>query len=251
MMKGKMKKFKSYVFLIVLVASAMAAQSCSLDDDDCNNSAAGANALVTVKHNSEGVFYLQLDDSITVQPLNMSKSPFGDKEVRALANIRMTGDKSNGFSRCAYVNWIDSIRTKSMAANRGAENEKVYGSDPVEILNEWVTIAEDGYLTLSFRTEWGDNRTHYVNLVTGTNLSDPYELYFYHNANGDSGSKYGTGIVAFRLDKLPDTNGKTVDLKLKWKSFSGEKSAVFKYCTRKSTAATSGVPVASSYMICK
>ena len=30
--------------------------------------------------------------------------------------------------------------------------------------------------------------------------------------------------MAFKLDKLPDTNGETVKLKLKWKSFSGEKS---------------------------
>ena len=40
----------------------------------------------------------------------------------------------------------------------------------------------------------------------------------------------------FKLDELPDTEGKTVKLKLKWKSFSGDKSAEFDYCTRKSVA---------------
>jgi len=39
------------------------------------------------------------------------------------------------------------------------------------------------------------------------------------------------------LDSLPDTEGKTVKLKLKWKSFNGEKTAEFDYCTRKSTPA--------------
>mgnify|MGYP003029069454 CR=1 FL=1 len=38
---------------------------------------------------------------------------------------------------------------------------------------------------------------------------------------------------------LPDTEGKTVKLKLKWKSFNGEKTAEFDYCTRKSTPANS------------
>ena len=41
------------------------------------------------------------------------------------------------------------------------------------------------------------------------------------------------------LDSLPDTEGKTVKLKLKWKSFNGEKTAEFDYCTRKSTPANS------------
>lgn len=36
-----------------------------------------------------------------------------------------------------------------------------------------------------------------------------------------------------------DTEGKTVKLKLKWKSFNGEKTAEFDYCTRKSTPANS------------
>ena len=46
-------------------------------------------------------------------------------------------------------------------------------------------------------------------------------------------------LVAFDLSDLPDTQGKTVKLKLKWKSFDGDKSAEFDYCTRKSTPANS------------
>lgn len=38
-----------------------------------------------------------------------------------------------------------------------------------------------------------------------------------------------------KLDELTDTQGETVKLKLKWNSFSGEKSAEFDYCTRKAT----------------
>ena len=45
----------------------------------------------------------------------------------------------------------------------------------------------------------------------------------------------GDALVAFKLDELTDTQGETVKLKLKWNSFSGEKSAEFDYCTRKAT----------------
>ena len=48
-------------------------------------------------------------------------------------------------------------------------------------------------------------------------------------------------LVAFRLSELPDTNGQTVDLKVKWNSFSGPKSTTFKYCTRKETNSISSV----------
>ena len=103
-------------------------------------------------------------------------------------------------------------------------------------MNDWVTIAEDGYLTLRFRTQQGDYQTkHFVNLLLSENPENPYEVEFRHNAFGDTEGKMGDALVAFKLDQLPDTQGETVKLKLKWNSFSGEKSAEFDYCTRKAT----------------
>ena len=52
--------------------------------------------------------------------------------------------------------------------------------------------------------------------------------------------------MAFRLDKLPDTNGKKVDMTLVWKSFSGQKSVTFKYCSRKTTEKIEGLSFAAS-----
>ena len=42
--------------------------------------------------------------------------------------------------------------------------------------------------------------------------------------------------MAFRLFGLPDTGGKTVKLTLRYKSYSGEKTVEFDYCSRKATA---------------
>ena len=62
---------------------------------------------------------------------------------------------------------------------------------------------------------------------------------------------WGYGIVAFKLDKLPDTEGKTVDLTLKWKSYNSDRKVTFKYCTRKSsTASAKAVVSPSEYMKC-
>lgn len=237
--KGKktMKKSKLFAYMLGLVLAGATLQSCGDDDDGyviCTNPYA-ANALVTVKPQGEGkTVVLQLDDNTTLTPTNMSQSPFGNKEVRALCNIRLTEQQTDKRNMKVYVNWIDSILTKRMAPDLGqTENVKAYGNDPVEIMRDWTTVAEDGYLTLRFLTRWGDKQPHLVNLVAD-NSANPYELTFHHKGNTTGGPK-ASGLVAFKLSDLPDTNGKTVDVKLKWTSFSGDKSITFKYCTNKST----------------
>ncbi|WP_432711488.1 NigD-like protein [Phocaeicola coprocola] len=219
------------------LTSIMGLSSC-LDDDDENYYYINyPNALVTVKSDADDSFFLQLDDSTTLLPVNLASSPFGDKEVRALANIEEVDEPSGAYTKAVHINWIDSILTKPIATDLGEENDQTYGTDPVEIVKDWVTIAEDGYLTLRFRTVWGaGSQPHFVNLLLGNNPDNPYEVEFRHNAYGDTYGESGDALVAFKLDGLPDTEGKTVKLTLKWKSFSGDKSAEFDYCTRKSLA---------------
>ena len=228
---------KHWLAAAAVALSTLSFQSC-LDDDDTDYSLYYPNALVTVKPTAADAFYLQLDEHTTLLPVNMTASPFGQKEVRALVNYTQVDEPSGAYSQAVRVNWIDSLLTKPMAPNLGEEeNREVYGDDPVEMVADWVTIAEDGYLTLRFRTVWNDPGTrHLVNLISTNNPDDPYEVEFRHNAYGDTYRGYtGDGLVAFSLASLPDTEGKTVKLTLKWHSFTGEKSAQFDYCTRRST----------------
>ena len=230
---------KSFLSLLGLglIAFTFGLQSCN-DNDDWNNGRMFPSALVTVKPNVDNSsFYLQLDDITTLAPTNMTTSPFGKKEVRALVNYTEVEKPENtAHSRAVKINWIDSILTKPTATSFGKNlNIEKYGNDPVEIINDWVTIAEDGYLTLRFRTRWGYGVKHYVNLVITPDETNAYNVTLYHNAKGDKDGQAGDALVAFRLSDLSDTQGKTVNLKLNWMSFSGEKSATFKYCTRKST----------------
>jgi len=211
---------------------ASAATSCKVEGDDTYYDYS-PNALVTIKPSDGGkTFVMQLDDETALRPTNVTSSPYGGKEVRALANCSGI-DKAAGV---AFVNWLDSIRTKKAVATLGTTKADVerFGEDPVEIINGWTTVVEDGYLTMRFRTLWGDaNVSHDVNLIYGTNPDDPYEVTFRHNAHGDTSGSTGDGYVAFRLADLPDTDGKSVTLTLKWMSFSGEKSTTFQYRTRK------------------
>ena len=155
-----MKTLKLFLMATGVLFTSLTFQSCLDDDDYYYGGNWRANALVTVKPVSDDSFFLQLDDTTTLFPVNITSSPYGDKEVRALVNCRLVDKPSEGYSKAVYVNWIDSILTKPIAPDLGEKNDEVYGTDPVEIVNDWVTIAEDGYLTLRFRTIWGLSLIH-------------------------------------------------------------------------------------------
>ena len=230
---------KTFAFKWLAIAAAvLSLAACKLDDDEFDPSIMYPSALVTVKPSVDGTtFVMQVDDKTVIHAVNYTKSPFGNKEVRALINYRtpkddemQSGNPIAGAEN-VYVNWMDSILTKKAILSTG-DDYKVYGNDPVEIVDDWTTVVEDGYITLRFRTNWSSGIMHRINLVYGTDPDDPYKVVLHHDANGDWYGEAGDALVAFRLADLPDTAGQTVDLTLEWQSFSGIKTAKFKYCTR-------------------
>ena len=224
-------KTKTFLLLLVLLPMAMIFTSCEEDRDVSPL----YNGLVTIRYTESDVLYFQLDDVRTLYPVNMGNGKLWKDGQRALINFYVVDEDDKGFTDAVYVNWIERVLTKSMVESKGVENDVVYGKDPVEIVRDWVTVVEDGYLTLRFRTYWSGGVTHTVNLLAGVNPANPYEVEFRHNANGDLNYYVGDGLVSFDLSKLPDTKGKTVKLTLKWMSFSGPKSVVFDYCTSKAS----------------
>lgn len=239
-------------------ASILSVQSCVKDTE--NYYIYYPNAIVTVKQvpGETGACYLQLDDSTTLIAENMRTSPFGDREVRALTSIQETDSKVEGYDKVVHVYAIDSILTKSTVPAIGEpEMTNLYGNEPVEMINDWMTVVEDGYITLRIRVRnSGPSTVHVLNLVTGT-TDDPYLVEFRHKIEGtslpdDMYPPYGylaDGLVAFRLDSLPDTQGETVKLTLKWQSFNGGYSTVqFDYCTRKPSPSKMKIESGASFL---
>ena len=220
--------------LALLLATSTTLQSC-LDDNDNSRyvicPSPHPTAIVTVCPEPTGSFTMRLDDNTSLYPTNMDKSPFGEKEVRALVNF--VADEQAHDKGGVVINYIDSIRTKYPVLDLGAANDLNYGNDPIEIVKDWVTVAEDGYLTLRIRTIWGPGHTpHYINLLTGINPDDPFELELRHDANGDTRGTYSDALIAFNLNELPRLSSDPVKIKLHWNSFSGMKQAVFNLTLR-------------------
>ena len=218
--------------LMALVVSAALLQSCSDDDDDYYYDDNMPNAIVSVYTDTNGHPLLVLNDSTTLYPVNMKSELYGGKRMRAFVNLRSPKDTELGDGIMAdgmenvFVNWIDTIRTKEMAQDMGAKNDSVYGTDPLEIVNDWTTCVEDGFLTIRFRTLFGNGKTHILNLVKGTADN---EVVVHQNANGDVRGTMGDGVIAFSLQKLGLQPGTTHQLTVKWNSFSGMKSHTFTY----------------------
>ena len=225
-------KTKTFLLLLMLLPVVTIFTSC--EEKDVEHSPL-YNGLVTIRYTEGDLLYFQLDDVRTLYPVNMNTGKFWVDGQRALINFYVVDEDDRGFTDAVYVNWIKPILTKATVESKGVENDVVYGKDPVEIVRDWVTVVEDGYLTLRFRTYWSGGVTHTVNLLTGVNPDNPYEVEFRHNDYGDYDYYVGDGLVSFDLSKLPDTRGKIVKLKLKWISFSGPKSVEFDYCTSKSS----------------
>ena len=203
-----MKQRHSWLAGVGIIVAMFTFIACQ--DDKEEDTLSYPTALVTVKPNlGNTAFTLQLDDSVSLTPSNMKSSPFGMKEMRALVNY----------------NVVDGPAVKE-------------GNDPLEVVNDWVSIAEDGYLTLRFRTRWGGKVKHVLNLVATPDKDNAYKVTLYHDAKGDLFGRWGDGLIAFRLAGLPDTGKKYVLLTLEWESYSGKKIARFKYATREATIAS-------------
>lgn len=240
--KGSNEMKKILLTLIFIICAAGVFSSCTNCD---GTDVIITNAIVTVKHTEGGTLYFQLDDKTTLRPHGISHSAYGNEPFRALLGYTErdeTPSASDGvkFDKTVNVYTLDKILTKQISESQGDKDDEVYGTAPVEILSSWANIIEDGYVTLVFCGYWGNlNKTHTINLVGGTESGDPYLLELRHNTGDDITSIHNStrcnGIVAFDLNSLPDTKGETVKLKIRFISFSGEKTVSFDYCTGKTS----------------
>lgn len=234
-MNMKRKQFPIIVCGMMIITALF--QSCNTDDDNSYNTYRPT-ALVTVYPKDDNSFFMQLDEKTVLLPTNMKGSPYGKKEVRALVNYTEEINAKEQDVRNVYVNWIDSIRTKEPIASAGEKNDSIFGKDPIEIVKDWVTVAEDGFLTLRIRTAWGPkHQPHYINLLSGVNKDDALEFELRHHAYGDLGGHMGDALIAFNLNKILKEAGADRKIKLSWTSFDGKKTAEFSLNSHNSTKA--------------
>jgi len=227
-MKNFRLKFAVSAYFAILMASVVS--SCSVADNDTSYDYLRPKAIVTVKTLDSGETYLQVDEKTTLLPVDW-KNPYKG-ETRALVNYDELSEANNGpFTHSVRINWIDSVLTKKAVLY--TDEFKKGADDQVELIPDWLTNCEDGYLTIHFATWWGpDNKKpHYINLGIDPKTRD---LYLRHDRNGDEADcRLAEGIVSFKIDELLTDANDGDELTLQWTAFDGEKKSVkLKYSGR-------------------
>ena len=168
-------------------------------------------AIVTVKQNSAGSVFFQLDDDTRLFPTNYSQPYNGMQRI-------MCGLREYRQNRCDIL-WMDFLEKGELVEAAAWNGE----SDGADILSDWMTSVEDGFLTVHYSAWWGEGDVeHTLRLVSGKNPDNPYELWFCHDSNGDTSSGKGDALVYFDINSLPSTGGDYVILTLKWQNCAGE-----------------------------
>lgn len=228
----KPKNFVTVLMLPIILAASVLVQSCAAYDDQAFDDSVGLpEAIVTVKTNGSGITYFQLDSVTTLEPFGWENT-YG-REVRAFLDYSELPYGSDLFSKLVRVEAVDTILTKNAVSSRDKDFISM-SDDPLELIADWMTCCEDGYLTIHFAAQ---AQSSYIGKVfhveLGVSPSDPHELRLKHDLNGDTSIILSEGIAAFRLDEiLGDSVSEGDTLTLKWLSFSGDKSAQIRYSGR-------------------
>ena len=231
-LKG-MKTLKSILLVAGVTLTSLLFHSC-LDDDSYSLDKFWIEPATVVPINDNS-FYLRTDDGATLWPAAPIYINYEAKaRQRAWVDYTILGDSIGPYSHSVKINRIWNVLTKDIAENLGDKNDETYGTDPVLINSQknnlWIA---DNFLNVVFRANYGGSEKHFINVIQPDKENDPYTLEFRHNAYNDPAVTAVEGLVCFRLDELPDTNGETVKLKLHVKTFTGDEVYELDYNTSK------------------
>ena len=176
--------------------------------------------IATVKQKADGTLFLQVDDALRVTPqvdptLHLFSHPY-TRPYRLMCLLTVLPTVLEDGSCAGIIAWDIPLQEGSVVAG-----EATIGTDEgLDVLDDWSTSLEDAFLTIRYSVYWSKGIMHSLQIVTGVNPDDPYEVQLLHCANGDSPDEKGDAIIAFDLNTLPYTEGST--LTLKWTTLAGE-----------------------------
>ena len=118
--------------------------------EDANPEPQTFQAIVTVKQDDSGTLFfqhLQLDEDTRVYPVNYTEPFTGLKRI--VCSLTLTP----GETSC-QVNWFDELEKGALKMGAADGKPDSQGYAGVDILQDWMTGVEDGFLTLHY-VAWG------------------------------------------------------------------------------------------------
>ena len=176
-------------------------------------------AVGTVKSRG-GVRFIQLDPVSTgfvVNPKEIEDLADGTRVYLQYRTVVLP-DTPEFCTDAILVEWATPLEQGGVSLLNFEEAfsaDSFLATDPVDIVPDWITSLEDGFLTLHYTIASGDKK-HSFGLYRG--MGNPVRFYLVHDADGDTGKALKDGIICFRLpmeNLFPEVGeGETVALTL-------------------------------------
>ena len=197
-------------------------------------------AIGTVK-TRDGIRFIQLDAVSAGFVVNPNEiQGFADGTRVYLQYWTVLSTSTPDFCTDAIlVEWASPIEKGGLSMvnfeenfSAAAINSATY-SDPMDIVTDWMTCLEDGFLTLHYMIPTSGEKKHEFSLYRS--LYDYNQYYLIHQADGDTKGSVKDGIVCFDVSNaLSKTEGKTVELSFVYIDLNHtEKRLTFEYCSPK------------------
>ena len=237
-----MRPFLAVIPALLLLLSACAKEFAP-DADDLNKYPYGyydpvdvtSQAIGTVK-TRDGIRFIQLDAvsaGFVVNPNEIQSMADGTRVY--LQYWTVLSDFTPDFCTDAIlVEWVTPLEQGGVSLldfEEAFSVDSFLSTDPVDIVPDWMTCLEDGFLTLHYMIASGDKR-HSFCLYRG--MGSPVRFYLVHDADGDAGKALKDGIICFPLPMehlFPDIGeGETVALSLHYLNLDHtQKTLTFEY----------------------
>ena len=165
-------------------------------------------AIGTVR-SQDGVRYIRLDEHSCSQVMNPKEIADIKDGTRVFLQYRyvVAASIADFCTDAILVEWASPLDMGEIRFEMHA-----LAGDPVDILMDWITTLEDGFLTLHYSIQASGKVKHDFSLYPSV---EPNTYLLVHDANRDIKGTQTDGIVCFDVSGLlPDTEGKTVELHL-------------------------------------
>ena len=182
----------------------------------------------------DGIRFIRLDEKTCSQVMNPDAVSDIKDETRVFLEFRyvVSGSVADFCTDAILVEWADPLDVGTVASKPFDAASNSTADSPVEIMLDWMTSLEDGFLTLHYSILSSGSVRHTFSLHP---TESPYAFRLVHDAHGDLKGSLSDGIVCFDVSQvLPETDGETVKLSLVYIDLiKTEKYLTVDYCSPK------------------
>ena len=167
----------------------------------------------------DGVRYIKLDGTTCSQVMNPETVSDIKDGTRVFLEFRyvVSGSVASFCTDAILVEWASPIDQGGVSILDFEESYSAESigaltySDPMNLVFDWITSLEDGFLTLHYTIPTSGERKHSFTLYRSMGNRNLY--YLIHNAEGDTKGTLTDGIVCFDVSPLlPQTGEEAVEL---------------------------------------